>query len=306
MRGSMFNYILFCQIAMAPLCAVAQQYVDLARVYFLSTPLNRFDSSSVSTELFEYNADLTLPIKLSSRAVFTTGTSVESFRTRLDDSSEEYASTLGLLLKVGLNYRHSERLRMTYMFLPRYSGDGGSFARNDLQLGGLAIGKWKKSEDWTWQFGAMYNRELFGPFVVPLLGFYAHSKESRWEANFMLPASADINYTLTTKMRLGTSFVSGVRSFFMNDTDFSPNDAYWVKSTNELYGYLHWEPLRGLIVQGRIGFSVARKFSLYAIGDELDWALMSIKFGDDRTRLNSDFADGSIFQLRLIYRYYTE
>jgi hypothetical protein len=92
----------------------------------------------------------------------------------------------------------------------------------------------------------------------------------------------------------------------MNDTDFSPKDAYWVKSTNELYGYLHWEPLRGLIVQGRVGFSVARKFSLYAMGDELDWALMSIKFGDDRTSLNSDFADGSIFQLRLIYRYYTE
>jgi hypothetical protein len=284
----------------------AQQYVDLARIYALSTPEIPFDSSAASTRLYEYNADVTLPITVSDRVVFMTGTTAEGFRARLDDSSQESASAKGLLVKLGCSVQHSERFRMTYLFLPRYSGDGGKWQRNDMQWGGLAMGKWKKSDSWTWQFGAMYNSELFGPFVVPLLGFYAHKPQSRWEANFMLPASADVNFAVSPKFRVGSSFVSAVRSYFLNDIQYTSTDAYWVKSTNELYGYVQWEPAKGLILQGRVGFSVARRFSLYELGDQVDWALMAIKFGDDRTRLNTLFADSPILQLRLIYRYYTE
>lgn len=122
----------------------------------------------------------------------------------------------------------------------------------------------------------------------------------------MLPASADVNIALSPKLRVGSSFVSAVRSFFLNDIQYTSTDAYWVKSTNELYGYVQWEPAKGIILQGRAGFSVARRFSLYETGDQVDWALMAIKFGDDRTRLNTLFADSPILQLRLIYRYYTE
>jgi hypothetical protein len=284
----------------------AQHYVDLLRLTALQTPPNDFDSSDVSAPLREIVADATVPLRLNDRLNLLTGGLFHRIETRLDESQPDVIKATDGLLKVGVNIKLNDWSNLTCMMLPRYCGDGGAWSRRDMQLGAMAIYKLKKSPRLTWQFGAMYNGELFGPFFVPLLGFYARSESLKWEANFFLPVSADLNYSVNSKFRLGIAFASGVKSFYVNEAMATYRDLYWVKSTNEGYGYLQFEPIQGFVFQSRFGHSVARKYTLYNASDRIDWALMSFKFGDDRTRLNTNFADGLIFQLRFIYRFYTE
>jgi len=285
--------------------ATAQQYVDLLRFTSLQTPPNLFDSSDVRTPLSELNADVTLPLRINEDITVLTGGVFQRIETRLDESRPDLIHAMDVLVKVGCNFKLNQRSNLTTMLLPRYSGDGGAWGRKDYQLGAMALYKSQRNDRFLWQCGAVYNGELFGPIFVPLLGFYAQSESRKWEANFLLPVSADLNYTLSEHFRLGLAFASNVKSFYVNQAWENLSNLYWVKSTNEGYGYVHIEPSKGVIFQARVGHSVARKFALYSADDKLDWALMSIKFGDERTRLNSDFANGLIFQLRFIYRFYT-
>lgn len=271
----------------------------------LQTPPNAFDSSDVITPLSELNVDVTLPVRINDRFTILTGGLFQRIEARLDESHPDVIHAYDGMLKLGCNFKLNERSNLTTMLLPRYSGDGGSWGRKDYQFGGMALYKRQRNDRFLWQFGGMYNSELFGPFFVPLLGFYAQSESTKWEANFLLPASADVNYTINEFVRLGASFVSNVKSFYVNQTWDTYHNLYWVKSTNEGYGYVQIQPSKGVIFQARCGHSVARKFALYGADDKIDWALMSLKFGDSRTRLNTNFADGVILQVRFIYRFDT-
>jgi hypothetical protein len=41
---------------------------------------------------------------------------------------------------------------------------------------------------------------------------------------------------------------------------------------------------------------------VYNSGDQYDFALSAVRFGDDRLQQNADFKNGLMFQTRLIYR----
>ena len=121
----------------------------------------------------------------------------------------------------------------------------------------------------------------------------------------LLPASVDMNFTLTPKITIGGNFLSFVKSYHLNDRFDGTNTLYWVKSTNEIFGYLQFAPSKSLLFQLKGGYSIARRYSVYEVGDRVDWGLAAFKFGDDRERLNPYFSDGAILQIRFIYRFFS-
>lgn len=275
----------------------SQDYVDLVKLYYTITPENKFDSSESSTSIQEIGADITLPIVLKNENAIITGLMTEQITTKIAPGSKQKLSTYNL--KLGYNINHSDKLSGTYMLLPKISSNMEGIESKDFQYGGLILLKIKKNNHLKYNAGIYYNNELFGPFIVPLIGLYYKSKNDKLEINATLPIWADVNYKLNSWLKLGTNFSAFVRSY-----NLSNYNSYVVKKTNELYSYLHFTLKSNFIIQTKTGYSIGRSYRAYNEEDKVDFGLSAFRFGDNRTLLNTDFSDGLIFKIRLIYRYH--
>lgn len=282
----------------------AQDFVDLLRLKYADTPLNQFDSSTATTRIQEFDIDATLPIQFENENAFITGFNIQRLSTKINPNYPELTSVYTILLKIGMNIKHSEKWTGTYMLLPKLSSDLKYVNAEDFQLGAYVLFKYAKTANLKYQFGMYYNSELFGPFFVPLLGIYYMSPSKKLEINASLPVWADINYRFNDWFRLGFSFSAFVRSYNINEPQFSKNGEYLVKASNEPMLYLQFEPTKSLIIQTKIGYSIGRNYRIYDEKDRVTFGLSAFRIGDDREQLNSDFNDGMIFELRLLYRYH--
>jgi len=284
--------------------AHSQNYVDLAKIWYANTPLNQFDSSEAETRVREYGMDVNLPIVLKERYTFLTGFTFGSSSARVSSENDDISSVYTVLLKLGMNIEHSEKWTGTYLFMPKLSSDLKQISRKDFQFGGLVLIDYKKREKIKYRFGLYYNSELFGPYFVPLFGIYYKSHSDKFEINATLPVWLDLNYRFVTWFRLGTNFSGLTRTFNINEPQYAENGEYLVKQSNEIYLYGQFEILKSLIIQTKIGYSIGRRYSLYDETDKVGFGLMLFRFDDDRDQLNSEFTDGLIFRVRLIYRFF--
>ena len=278
----------------------AQTYVDLARFHYSTTPHNDFDSIAGNTTLQDFGVDITLPIKLNDSNAILTGLNLDQIKTKFHPLYDfQTVSTVNL--KIGYNKKHSKKWRGTYLFLPKISSDIKNITSKDFQLGALILMKYNKKENLKYNVGLYYNNELFGPFLVPLLGLYYKSKNDKFEANLTLPIWADVNYKLSKWVKFGANFSAFVRSYHLSE-----NNAYVVKKSNEVFGYLQFNLTKSVLVQMKTGHSIGRSYKIYNDNDKVDMGISAFRIGDERTVLNPTFKDGVIFRVRLIYRFNIE
>jgi hypothetical protein len=166
--------------------------------------------------------------------------------------------------------------------------------------------KYTQRENKSYKLGIYYNSELFGPFIVPLLGVYYLSPNKKFETNLTLPFLADINYKLHQRLNIGVNFNGQIRSYHLNNVSATNQPGYMVKATNELFSYLKFNLTESLSIQTRLGYSIGRSFRVYDIDDKITFGSVLVKVGDDRQQLNTDFSDGFIYQATLLYRFITD
>jgi len=297
MKKTLTLYIFLCLFTSI---SYAQDYVDLARFHYSTTPENDFDSIPGNTKVDDFGLDVTLPIKLNEGNVLLTGFNIDQITTKLHPESN--VSTLSTVnLKVGYNKKHSDKWSGTYLLLPKLSSDFKNINSKDFQLGALVLMKYNKKANLKYNIGAYYNAELFGPFLVPLLGLYYKSENEKFEANLTLPIWADVNYKISKIVKVGANFSAFVRSY-----NLSENNSYVVKKSNDLFGYLQFNLTKNILLQTKAGYSIGRSYKVYNSGDEADLAVSAFRFGDDRILLNPTFKNGLIFKMRLIYRFHLE
>jgi len=294
-------FLVFC---CGPVRLSAQQYVDLAKFTYATTPANQFDSSDVSTNINEFIADFTLPVVLSEKTVFITGLTFESLQAKLAPELPQYQTAYTNLLKLGFNISHGEKWSTTWMLMPKLSTDFQQIDARDFQLGGSFLAKYKKRNSLVYQFGMYYNNELSGPFLVPLLGLYYKSNNEKFEINATLPVWAEMNYAVNTWFTLGINFLAFVKTFHFSEPLISDKGLYWSKSTNELFAYTQFSMKKSYIFQLKAGYSIGRNYGVYQDDDKVDLAFSAFKFGDNRTLENRYFANGVIFQARFFYRFF--
>ena len=284
-------------------CAVtfSQNYIDILKINISTTPYNTFDSSSVKTRLTEFSGDLTLPVKVNDRFSVITGLIYEDIQTKLfiDDAVKEFGSAT---LKLGFNKQLNDKWSATGVVLPKIASDYSSISNKDFQIGSIAVFKYKKLDNLNYKVGLYYNSELFGPFFVPILGIYYQSPNKKFETNAMLPLQADLNYKLNTFINAGCNFNGQIRSYHLNHVTYENPSAYVVKSTNELYAYLKFNFTNSISLYTRAGQSFARSYRVYDESDKVTFGLPATFIGPKRQQLNSDFSDGMIYQVTLLYR----
>jgi hypothetical protein len=279
--------------------ATAQEYIDIFKADYAITPLNTFDSTAATTRLQEINGDLTVPIKINDRFAFLTGITYENASASFD-SSRRKESVTGLTLKLGANIKYSSKWSGTYMLLPKVSSDLERISKRDFQFGGAVLMKYEKSDHFNYKFGMYANKELFGTFIVPILGFYYLDPSEKFEAKVLLPLSVDLNYSITKSFRFGLNFKGQVRSYNLNTSLGTEADRYLAKSANDLYAYFQYGTKSGLNFQLGFGHSVARSYRVY--DEQVSLGVPLGYFGDNRTQLNSDFSDGWLFKVAVFYR----
>jgi hypothetical protein len=279
----------------------SQNYVDLLKVNLNTTPYNTFDSSSVKTKVNEVMVDFTIPIKLNEKTSLITGLIYENIQTKLfeEGNVKSFGSST---LKLGINNKFNEKLSGTLVLLPKIASDFKSIGNKDFQVGAIGILKIKKHDNLNYKIGFYYNSELFGPFFVPMFGFYYLSPNKKFEASVMLPLQGDVNYKIIPFMSIGCNYNGLNRSYHLNDY----NGSYVSKFSNELYAYLKFDVTKKIIFQTKVGHSLGRKYKVYDENDKVDLGLPLLFIGDHRKQLNTNFSNGLIFQFSFFYRFNLE
>lgn len=279
--------------------AQAQNYIDLGKFSYGLTPQSNFEGNSDNTALQEVNGDLTIPIVIHDSLAFLTGINYETVTASFNPRRAQESFT-GLTLKLGANVKHNAKWSGTYVFLPQISSDFKDISNRDFQFGGVILMKYVKSKHFNYRFGVYGNSDLFGPFFVPLFGFYYLSPSEKFETTILLPLALDANYAIDQNLRLGLNFKGQVKTFNVNTPLGTETDRYLTKSAKDLYLYFRYSMNRGLNLQVSVGRSLGRHYRMY--NETISFGLPLVTFGDDRTQLNSDFSDSWLFKLGIFYR----
>ena len=293
-----FQFTVYILLACAPLCATAQQYVDILKVEHLESLGQTFDTTNTRVPLQETTIDLTIPIRTAALTqkgvVLLTGFTAEHNRVSLNPDAR--ATTFySLMGKIGLVKKHGANWSGTYMLLPKLNSDFQSIGKNDFQMGGLAILKHEKSPTLNYKFGLYANTDQFGLFVVPIFGFYL--LKNKIEINANLPLNLDINYQLTRNVKAGVRYSGFNKSYHLH----TEKPSYVEKATNE--GGAYMQVKFGLAqLQLFAGTSFLRRFRTYSMGDKATMAFPLYKIGNDRTQLNTDFGNGLVLKTVLVFR----
>jgi len=284
------------------LTASAQNYIDIARFYYVNTPLNTFENSSEHTKVEEFGLQLTFPIVLNEKTVILTGLSADRSLLKLDPNFPEIIGLNKVRLQLGLNQVHSEKWTGTYVLLPSIASDFKSISKEDFQIGMLTLFTYKKRENLKYKVGFYANTENYGPLFIPLLGLYYLSPNQKFESTLLLPGQVDFNYKMAEKIVLGINFDGMASSYNLGKSNYIPNGQYVARSSNELYTYLQFHLSKSLIVKTKVGYTISRTYKVFNDDDKVNMNLGSIYLGDNRTQLNTNFEKGVVFKAELLYR----
>ncbi|WP_246022070.1 DUF6268 family outer membrane beta-barrel protein [Flavobacterium cellulosilyticum] len=245
--------------------------------------------------------DLTLPLKLKDKQAIITGIDFSSNSLQLFPVIA-YKNLYLARIKAGINISHSEFWSGTYILLPKISSDFINLSMEDFYLGGVAVLKYKKRNNLSYKFGLYASNESFGLFITPLIGLYYLSPNSLFEMNLYLPSNTDLNYSLTNTTKLGTDFVARGRSFKL--TTDNVRSSYVENTSLEFSTYIQNNSLvKNVLMRLKVGFSTNR-FDVYPIDQKIDFATSLVKFGDNRTQLNSNLSSSPFIKIEAIYRFY--
>jgi hypothetical protein len=283
-------------------CLCGQEYFDLAKISYATTPNNRFDDGQAGSTIEELGLQINLPIVLNEKSVLIAGLTGYRVATGIDPSINGKTRLFAAGVSVGLNQTYSDTWSATYMVLPKFSSDFSNSLATGFQLGLLTLINKKRSARFKYTFGVYTNTEQYGLLIVPLLGGYYQSADERFEANVLLPAAVDLNYLLGTKLRVGMNF-DGLGSTYALDNQIY-GSSYVQKSSNELFAYTRYPLTKSLLLHLRMGYAFFRSYKVYGTDDKIDFSISSIYFGDNRTLLNTPFKDGMIFKVDFVYRLY--
>ena len=295
-------FISLSLILLSSTSAFSQNYIDIFKAGASTTPDNSFDTSTAKTKINQLEVDLTIPVKINDRFSIISGLTYEAIQTKLfpEDNMKSFGSAT---LKLGANRQFNDNWSGTLVLLPKIASDYKTVNNEDFQMGTLALLKNKKSDNLIYKFGLYYNSELFGPFFVPMAGVYYLSENKKLETNIMLPLQADLNYNLIPLVTVGANFTGQTRTYNLNDIKTRHGGTYIARTTNEIYGYLKFNITKSFSIQTKLGQSIGRSFRVYDENDKVTFSLPTIYIGHKRQPLNSDFSDGQIFQIVLLYRF---
>ena len=148
------------------------------------------------------------------------------------------------------------------------------------------------------RFGALYNQELGGPFVVPLV-FVDWHFAGRWSLTGMLPIYAKVQYQANDNFSTGLAFFGLITSYKLGHPAYAGD--YMERTSIDPALFARLRVAGNLHLEGRLGYAINRKYVQYAADQTVPFRISIISFGDDRVARNVTFGSGMFASLRLVY-----
>ncbi len=246
--------------------------------------------------------NLAAPISLSERTMWFTSLNYFYWNVDNDESMPidicNPINIHGFILRTGIIKRLSNDDELQLLFAPRLMSDLKNISSDHFQWGALAMYKKKFNQRLSMAFGAMYNQELFGSYLVPLVDL-DWQLSGKWSITGMLPVYSKIKYKVNDNFDLGIAHFGLITSYKLGAPE--NNGDYIERSSIDLTAYARHRISGNLFIEGRFGRALGRNYAQYAADQKVSFSLPLVGFGDDRTQNNVKFNDGWIAEVRLVY-----
>lgn len=296
----MRKQILHLVFLIIPFLCYSQEYVDLAVINYSKSGETSFKNRTENTSITTFETHLTVPVILNKNYIVITGIDFGSMSLQLFPNSSNnhliYTS-----LKAGVKINYSEHWSGLYVIFPKIASDYIKISKEDFYLAGVVMLKYKRDKNFGYGLGLYTATEAFGLYMTPIISFYYHSPNSRFEINLNLPSTGDLNYSLTDKTKIGLDYASHGNSF--KQTTDNIRSTYVENSTTDFSSYLQNNSFsKNLLLRLKIGVST-NIFQVFPIDQKVDLEIPGIKFGDKRTQLNTDLSSSIFAKIEAIYRF---
>lgn len=283
----------------------AQNFVDLANVYWRTSPSNSMEGSADKVNFNTWAMDAKAPIVLSDKLTLLPG--FELTNNRISNSTDIWIFS-STTLQLGAEMKWTDKFKSIFMFTPKLSSTfTGGIDSKDLQFGGVVLNTKRRNENFDWRFGAYVNGELFSVMIVPLLGFNWKINDA-WRLKTLIPVNLELSRIMHKKWIAGLLFIGANASYRMRQqlnpfTSFPGSyQPYLDKADNNAWLYSDIYLTKNIVLNLKAGYSVLRKYRFYDEDDKLGLKLGPVNLGNDRVDSPALMNNGFSFEGRLIFR----
>ena len=252
----------------------------------------------------EYGLMLSLvaPIEVNERSIWYNSVNYFYWHVNNDeDTPPEIVNPIdihGIILRTGLYQKFSEDRGLQIFLAPRFMSDFNNVDIDHFQMGALVMYEKKYREGLKMGFGAMYNQEFFGPYLVPLVNLDWKISE-KWSIVGLFPVYGKVKYQVNERFSAGWSHFGLITTYRLGGPEYQ-GDYIERKSIDESL-FARYKLFGDIYVEGRIGYALGRSYAQYEADQKVDFSIPLVGFGDQRVQKNVSFHDGVIASLRFVY-----
>lgn len=289
---------ILCYVIIVP-NTFAQNYIDLFELEsFYSNRV--LENSDDQIKLNSYNINAIVPLFNGNTSSIALSLNYDNLET--ENESDKYFKVFSFATNLVFSKSHNEFLTVRYILMPKLLGNPSKTNTKVTQLGFAALANKLLNETANISYGFLYNNQLFGPFIVPLIGYY--TKVNDIEVNILLPQNMDVNYKVNPNIFIGLKFNGKMNSYALESNAFGLNqNTYLSANENQLGIYLDYN-YKNFHFSIFGGYSFMSSYKIYSDLDRTNLSLFMLKFGDNRYQLNDDLKNGFVIKSSVYYRFY--
>jgi len=248
------NIAIICFIVCFDICStVAQPYIDIVNIHYCKSPdIGFFQHNKKATQLNYFDASATLPVLFKNKKdAIIFSPYYEQWEAKIREVNRFRKNHFGIGFPV--SFLKSIGPKWTLLITPIVRiNDTSVNSKSKWQFGGAALVSHKSSDkQFTFKFGIYINGDLFGLFVMPLIGI-------DWKINArtnlfgILPGSLTLEHRLKKFLYYGAAF----RAF---TNSYSDINRYWRVDENQLGIFADCYLTKKIVLNIETGHSIFRK-----------------------------------------------
>ncbi|MFH2140909.1 MAG: DUF6268 family outer membrane beta-barrel protein [Bacteroidota bacterium] len=298
MKKKHLHYILtlICANLLLISQAFPQNFIDLISAGSNYTPDNKYEDADSSFKFSHNFFNIQYPHVFKNEDVFATKLSFNHYNIKDNSSLDMYI----IYLQLGLLKNFNERTSLRFAVNPKIASQLKDIEKNDFLIPCTGILQFKTSENFTYGFGLLYSKELFGHFLIPAL----HAKwriNNSWFFYADFPSYGYLMYYPKKTFKTGIYLSSSTTSIRLSEKYYSN---YIQKSYADFSLFFDLCITKNLVLRTKGGYSIMRSLDMYGKDDTVPFTFSVYEFNDNRTQLNNDIDDALFFEISLNYRYY--
>ena len=241
-------------LVITSLSVFSQQSIDLLTISSrYGTPQSFVDNQVGEATEISTLTNIKVPIVLSEKIIwYSQLTHVYSNVTMNREFPSDIMSPIsvhGFMFQTGIVKKIDDTRAFQLLIAPRFMTDFNGVDGKSIQMGAVALFEKRFRPNLMMRFGAMYNQELSGPLVVPLVHLDWKITD-KWSFGGLLPIYAKVKYQATENISTGISFFGLITSYRLGNPDYQTD--YMERTSIDLTvlrraGNIH--------IEGRVGYA---------------------------------------------------